>query len=163
MIFLYLQHYCTYKLSLKNTFVGTHLDFIGFVISIGCAIHCAILPFLISSLPFLSLGFLENPWIEKGIILLSLFLALYALSHGYLRHHRKKLPILIVSLGFSIIVFGLLWGPEELEFIITPTGSVFFGVAHYINWRYFKKSHIEYPDCHIHNPDLCKIEFLQPF
>ena len=136
---------------MKHTFVGTHLDFIGFATSVGCAIHCAFLPFLISALPFLGLGFLEHPWIEYGIILLSLFLALYALSHGYLRHHRKKLPIVIVSLGFAIIAFGLLWGPEELESIITPIGAVLIGVAHYINWRYIKKSQIEYPDCHIHN------------
>jgi hypothetical protein len=136
---------------MKNTFVGTHLDFVGFSTSIACAIHCAFLPFLISALPFLGLGFLENPWIEYSIILLSLVLALFALSHGYLRHHRKKLPILIVSVGFSIIAFGLLWGPEELEFIITPIGATLVGVAHYVNWLYIKKSKVEFPDCTHHN------------
>jgi hypothetical protein len=134
---------------MKNTFVGTHLDFIGFTASIGCAIQCAFLPFLISALPFLGLGILDNLWIENGIILVSLFLALYALSHGYLRHHRKKLPILIVSLGLAIISFGLLWGPEKLEFIITPLGASLIALAHYINWHYINKSKIEYPDCQI--------------
>ena len=137
---------------MKTTFVGTHLDFLGFSTSIACAIHCAFLPFLISALPFLGLGFLESPSIEYCIILLSLFLAIFALAHGYLRHHRNKLPILIVSLGFSIIAFGLLWGPKEVEFIITPIGASLVGVAHYINWRYIKKSRIEYPDCEIHHP-----------
>ncbi|WPR76746.1 MerC domain-containing protein [Algoriphagus sp. NG3] len=137
---------------MKNTFVGTHLDFIGFSASIVCAIHCAFLPFLISALPFLSLGFLENPWIEYSIILLSLFLALLALSHGFSKHHKKKLPIIIVSLGFLIIAYGLLWGPEELELIITPTGAVIVGIAHYINWLYIRKSKIEFPDCN--HPNL---------
>ena len=136
---------------MKNTFIGTHLDFIGFVTSLGCAIHCAFLPFVISALPFLGLGFLDNPWFENGIVLASLLMALYTLSHGYLRHHRKKLPIRIVSLGFAIIAFSLLWGPEELEFIITPLGAVLVGIAHYLNWRFIKKSRVEYPDCTIHN------------
>lgn len=136
---------------MKNTFAGTHLDFIGFSTSIACAIHCALLPFLISALPFLGLGFLDNPWIEYSIILLSLFLAVYALSHGYLRHHRKKLPILIVSLGFLIIAFGLIWGPEELEFIITPIGAVLVGLAHYVNWSYIRKSETGFPDCKNHS------------
>lgn len=136
---------------MKNTFIGVHLDFIGFSTSIACAIHCAFLPFIISALPFFGLGFLENPWIEYSVILLSLFLALFALSHGFLRHHKKMIPIQIVSLGFLLIAIGLLWAPENLEFIITPVGAVLIGVAHYINWLYIKKSKVEYPDCKDHN------------
>ncbi len=139
---------------MKNTFVGTHPDFIGFTAFIGCAIHCAFLPFLISALPFLGLSYLDNLCIENGIILFSLFLALYALTHGYLRHHRKKLPILIGSLGFAIIAFGLLWGPEEFELITSPLGAILIGIAHYTNWCYINKSKIEYPDCQIQNPNL---------
>jgi hypothetical protein len=135
---------------MKNTFVGTHLDFIGFSTSIACAIHCAFLPFLVSTLPFLGLGFLENPWIEYGIILLSLGLALFSLSHGYLRHHKKIRPILIVSFGFLLISFGLIWGPESLEFIITPVGALLVGIAHYVNWIKIKESHVEFPDCKNH-------------
>jgi len=135
---------------MKNTFVGTHLDFIGFSTSILCAIHCAILPFLISALPFLGLGFLENPWIEYSIILTSLFLALFALSHGFLRHHKKILPILIVSFGFLLISFGLIWSPESLEFIITPLGAVLVGIAHYVNWIKIKESNVDFPDCKNH-------------
>lgn len=114
---------------MKNPFVRTHLDFIVFSTSIVCAINCALLPFLISTLPFLGLGFLENPWIEYSIILISLFLALFALSQGFLRHHKKKLPILIVSFGFLIISFGLILSPENLEFIITPIGAVLIGFS----------------------------------
>ncbi len=132
---------------MKSSFVGVHPDFIGFSTSIACAIHCAFLPFLISSLPFLGLGFLENPWIEYSIILISLFLALYALSHGYLRHHKKKRPILLVSLGFLIIAYGLIWSPERLESIITPLGALLIGIAHYINWTLIRKSKNKFPDC----------------
>ena len=134
---------------MKNTFVGTHLDFVGFATSIACAIHCAFFPFLISSLPFLGLGFLQSTWIENGIILLSLLLALYPMSQGYLKYHHKKLPILIVSLGFAIIACGILWSPEDLEFIITPIGAILIGLAHYLNWRNIN-SRNKYAECNIH-------------
>ncbi len=132
---------------MKNSFAGAHLDFIGFSTSIACAIHCALLPFMISTLPFLGLGFLDNPWVEYSIILLSLFLALYALAHGYLRHHKKTLPINIVSVGFLLIGIGQTWSHAELEFILTPFGAVLIGLAHYVNWRLIRKSQIQFPDC----------------
>lgn len=132
---------------MKNTFIGAHLDFIGFSASLACAIHCALLPFVISTLPFWGLGFLANPYIEYAVILSSLFLALYALSHGYLRHHHQVRPILIVSLGFLIISIGLLWGPESLESIITPLGATVIAWGHYLNWKAIKKSTIAYPTC----------------
>ncbi len=136
---------------MNNTFAGAHLDFIGFSTSIACAIHCALLPFLISTLPFLGLGFLDNPWIEYSIILFSFFLALFALVHGYLRHHKKTLPINIVSVGFLLIAIGQIWAPHELEFIITPLGAILVGLAHYANWRLIKKSQIQFPDCKKHS------------
>jgi hypothetical protein len=132
---------------MKNTFVGTHLDFIGFSTSIACAIHCAFIPFIVSSLPFLGLGFLENPWIEYGTILLSLCLALISLSHGYLRHHKKILPIIFVNFGFLLIAFGMIWGPESLESVITPAGAMLIGIAHYVNWIKIKESNVDFPDC----------------
>ncbi|MBD8488242.1 MerC domain-containing protein [Echinicola sp. CAU 1574] len=78
---------------MKNSFVGIHLDFIGFSASVACAIHCVALPFLISVLPFIGLGFLMNHWIEYSVILLSFFLAVFALSHGFWNHHRNSLAI----------------------------------------------------------------------
>ncbi|WP_268036793.1 MerC domain-containing protein [Algoriphagus sp. PAP.12] len=132
---------------MKNTFIGAHLDFIGFSASLACAIHCAFLPFVISTLPFLGLGFLANPYIEYAVVLSSLFLALYALSHGYIRHHQKMLPILIVSLGFLIISIGLLWAPESLESVITPLGAIVIAWGHFLNWKAIKKSKVDYPSC----------------
>lgn len=137
---------------MKNSFIGIHLDFIGFWTSIACAIHCAFLPFLISALPFVGLGFLDHPWIEYSVFILSFILAVFALSHGYKRHHKNLTPIIMVSIGFLTIGFGLLWGPENLESFITPIGAVLVGAAHYVNWHKIKRSDVDFPECenHIH-------------
>lgn len=135
---------------MKNSFVGIHLDFIGFSASIACAVHCALLPFLISSLPFLGLGFLDHPWIEYSVVFLSFVLAVLALSYGYRRHHKKLSPIILVIVGFLTIGYGLLWGPESLEPVITPLGAVLVGMAHYVNWVKIKTSDVEFPHCENH-------------
>ncbi|WP_186758543.1 MerC domain-containing protein [Echinicola salinicaeni] len=149
---------------MKNSFIGAHLDFIGFSTSLACALHCAALPFLISVLPLIGLGFLMNQWIEYIIILLGFFLAVFALSHGFWNHHRNSLPLLLILIGFGIILAGLIFGhgaaahaitrsgpfplieinknPSTVEHFITPIGAVFVSAAHYINWHYIKKSKI---------------------
>ncbi|HEY2583370.1 MAG TPA: MerC domain-containing protein, partial [Mucilaginibacter sp.] len=49
------------------------LDNVGMTASVLCAIHCALVPLLITSLPLLGLGFLANPWLEWSMIILALF------------------------------------------------------------------------------------------
>ncbi|MBN7811823.1 MerC domain-containing protein [Algoriphagus sp. H41] len=147
---------------MKTTSIGTHLDWIGISASLACAIHCMALPFLLSALPILGLGFLANPWIEYLVIVLSLFLAAFAISHGFSRHHRKSLPILLVVIGFSVILAGLVWGhghglapietagPVQLkrlvkshrtnDHFITPIGAMLVALGHFANWLYIRKS-----------------------
>ena len=126
---------------MKNQFIGLHLDFIGFSASMLCAVHCAALPFLLSLAPLAGLQFLENPWIEYCIILLSFFIASSALIHGYRKHHQKKLSVLIAILGFILIAVGHLFESSEWwEIVFTSLGGVTIAVAHLINWRHIKLS-----------------------
>ena len=132
---------------MKNKFVGLHLDFIGFSASMLCAIHCAALPFLLTMAPLAGLQFLDNPWIEYTIILLSFFIASNALTHGYRRHHKKLLALIIAIAGFILIGVGQLLQIEWQEILLTSIGGMTIAMAHLINWRYIKKSQIEFPDC----------------
>lgn len=147
---------------MKSHSLGINLDWIGISASVACAIHCLALPFLISALPLLGLEVLANHWIEYSVIILSLLLAVVALSHGFTRHHQRFLPILLVILGFSIILIGLIWGHDHayglietagpflighlqekhnsIEHFITPIGALIVALAHYVNWYFIKKS-----------------------
>lgn len=132
---------------MKNQFVGSHLDFVGFSASLLCALHCAALPFLLSLAPLAGLQFLNNAWIEYTIILVSFFIASYALVHGYRRHHQKPMALLIVLAGFILIGTGHLLQVEWQEIILTSCGAVVVSVAHLINWKQIKQSNVEFPDC----------------
>jgi len=135
---------------MKNQFVGLHIDFIGFSTSVLCAVHCAALPFLLSLAPLAGLQFLNNPWVEYTIILLSFLMASFALIHGYRKHHQKLLPLLIVTVGFALIFTGHLLQFEWTEITFTSCGAVAIAIAHLINWKYIKRSKVEFPDCLYH-------------
>jgi hypothetical protein len=49
---------------MKRPKLTSKLDRIGMTASTACAIHCAAVPLLITSLPLIGLGFLANPWVE---------------------------------------------------------------------------------------------------
>ena len=136
---------------MKNQFVGLHLDFVGFSASLLCAVHCAALPFLLSLAPLAGLQFLENPWIEYTIILVSFFVASYALVHGYRRHHRKALALIIVTIGFFFIGAGHLLHMEWTEVVFTSCGGTLIATAHLINWRQIRQSKVGFPNCVINN------------
>ena len=130
----------TSKQNMKNQFVGLHLDFAGFSASMLCAIHCAALPFLLSMAPLAGLQFLENPWIEYSIILLSFLIASNALIHGYRRHHHRSLALVVAITGFILIALGHTLGVEQIEILFTSCGGVLIAIAHLINWKHINQS-----------------------
>lgn len=125
---------------MKNQFIGMHLDFIGFSASLLCAIHCAVLPFLLGIASYAGLHVIDNPMIEYGFIFLSLIVASKTLIHGWRKHHKKLLALITAITGFIIIAIGQFSQTEWQEIILTPSGGVLIAIAHVINWRGIKKS-----------------------
>jgi len=115
---------------------GAKLDSIGMTASFLCAIHCAIVPLLITSLPLFGLGFLANPWLEWGMIIFALLIGVYAIGLSYVRTHHRFLPMLLLIIGFFIIIAGHLLIRSWREAIIVPFGGLFIVAAHFFNFRY---------------------------
>lgn len=67
------------------------LDHLGAGFSLGCAVYCALQPFLIVLLPLLGLEFLLNRSLEMLVLGCSLLLALWAVLVGVRRHSHKWL------------------------------------------------------------------------
>ena len=83
-------------------------DTAGMVASIGCAIHCAAMPFVIAYLPALGLSFLADEAFHKWMALGCFLIALMAFVPG-LRTHGRLTPVLIGSVGLvmiSVAAFG---------------------------------------------------------
>src|SRR6478752_1911410 len=79
-------------------------DALGIATSVVCAIHCALLPVLVSSLPVFGINIVHNLVFEWGMILLAFVVGSYSLFHGFIKHHRSFTPILIFSAGFICLV-----------------------------------------------------------
>ncbi|MEM8864410.1 MAG: MerC domain-containing protein [Planctomycetota bacterium] len=77
-------------------------DWVGVVASIGCAIHCAAMPFVIAYLPALGLSFLADEAFHQWMAGACFLIALTAFVPG-LRKHRRPGPVLIASVGLAMI------------------------------------------------------------
>jgi hypothetical protein len=83
-------------------------DLAGMVASVGCAIHCAAMPFVIAYLPSLGLSFLADEAFHKWMAVGCFIIALAAFGPG-LRKHGSCTPIIVGSVGLvmiSIAAFG---------------------------------------------------------
>jgi hypothetical protein len=66
-------------------------DALGIAASVACAIHCAILPLLLSSLPLFGINIINNTSFEYIMIFIALCIGLYSLWHGYKKHHHSAI------------------------------------------------------------------------
>ncbi|MBN9385703.1 MAG: MerC domain-containing protein [Chitinophagaceae bacterium] len=109
-------------------------DILGISASIICAIHCAILPLLLVSLPVLGVNIIHNAAFEYGMIVLAFLVGSLALLHGFRHHHRHPGPWLLFTAGLLLLVAKQIWHQYELWFLPFAVGFVIG--AHVINYRF---------------------------
>ena len=118
---------------MKSLTKSGRLDQFGMTASIACAVHCAVLPLVITSLPLIGMEFLANVWVEITMILLALVIGAWSMTTSYLQH-KNIVPIMVLLTGFFFIATGhFLW--HELEAVMIPLGGFTIAAAHYINWK----------------------------
>jgi len=117
--------------------LSPRLDNIGITASTLCAIHCAVVPLLFTSLPLVGLGFLANAWVEWGMIIFALVIGVYSIGLSYWRTHRRSVPLFMLVSGFVIIMGGHAFTTTgKSEAMIVPVGGLLIAAAHYVNYRY---------------------------
>jgi hypothetical protein len=79
-------------------------DGLGITAAAACAIHCAVLPLLFTSLPLLGINVIHNPAFEYGMIALALGIGIVALRHGYKLHHHNWRPTALLAVGFVFLI-----------------------------------------------------------
>lgn len=80
-------------------------DWLGIAASIGCAIHCAAMPFVIAYLPALGLSFLADEAFHKWMALVCFLIAIVAFIPG-IRKHGNWIPVSIGAAGLALITFA---------------------------------------------------------
>ena len=78
---------------------------LGVSAGLACAIHCALLPLFISTLPLFGINILDNIYFEVSMILVALFIGGFTLWHGYKKHHHKLSPLILFSTSFFMVSY----------------------------------------------------------
>ncbi len=121
-------------------------DKLGIAASIACAIHCAVLPLIMTSLPVLGINIINNFWFEIAMILLALGIGIYSLTHGFKKHHHQLLPIFIFSSGMVLLLMKQVFHQQQIWFLIPAVALIV--TAHFINYRKCRTAdHCHTDDC----------------
>ncbi|HTH66842.1 MerC domain-containing protein [Rhodanobacter sp. T12-5] len=127
-------------------------DRIGATASFLCAIHCALLPFVLALLPFLGLEFLADQGFERGFVLFACALALIALIRGF-RRHQQPLPLLLAAPGLALLLLGVTYAENYsvvLHSVLVTCGGLLLASAHFVNLRRDSRQgadHVHGPQC----------------
>lgn len=119
----------------ENILRKLNLDTLGIGASLICAVHCALLPLLITALPLLGLEMLENEKLEYGLLAFSFFAGCTALFRGYRHHHHHIRPLLLFSAGFILLLLGHFLAMHFWEPLIITAGALLIVAAHLWNLR----------------------------
>lgn len=85
---------------------AAYVDRVGAMASLLCAVHCALLPFVLALLPLIGLGFLAGHAFERGFVACATVLAGASILVAYRRHRRPHALYLMVP-GIALLVFGV--------------------------------------------------------
>ena len=127
-------------------------DRVGATASFLCAIHCALLPFVLALLPFVGLEFLADHRFERGFVLFACALALFALIRGY-RRHQGPLPLLLAAPGLALLLLGVTYAEGysiALHSVLVTCGGLLVASAHFVNLRNDRRHGQDHD--HVHGP-----------
>jgi hypothetical protein len=114
-------------------------DALGIATSLACALHCALLPLVFTSLPVFGVNVIENFSFEILMVVFAFAIGFYSLYHGFKKHHHNLLPIVVFIAGFIFLILKLFFIEYENWLLVPAVAGII--TAHFINYR----------SCRVHN------------
>ena len=114
-------------------------DALGIGASLACAIHCALLPLFLSSLPLFGINIIHHIGFEVLMIVLAFCVGSYSLYHGYKKHHHSLLPLSLFITGILLLTLKQFFIQFETWLLIPAVALII--TAHFINYK----------SCRVHN------------
>jgi len=112
-------------------------DRFGATASFLCAVHCALLPFVVAVLPTLGLGFLADHEYEEMFVVFACLLAGTTIVLGVRRHGDRRALALVVP-GIGLLLAGVAVEFDKLPIIhatLVCFGGTLLALAHVVNLR----------------------------
>ncbi|PZX62752.1 MerC domain-containing protein [Hydrotalea sandarakina] len=102
-------------------------DVVGIITSVACAIHCALLPIVLTSLPLLGIEVIHNRAFEYFMIGLAFVIGAFSLLRGYLYKHHQLKPLVIFLIGILFLVAKQFWHKWEVVLLIPAVIFIVYG------------------------------------
>ncbi|MCB0667411.1 MAG: MerC domain-containing protein [Saprospiraceae bacterium] len=126
---------------MEDRFWGFHLDFLGFIASIICAIHCAALPILVTLSVLGGMTWISDPVFELSFLIASLTIAGFTLWNGYRKQTIDRTSLVLFAIGFSLLLVSrMLPHTHGVELIFAIAGGLSIATGHVFHWSAFRKS-----------------------
>lgn len=111
------------------------VDRVGATASLLCAVHCALLPFVLAVLPLIGLEFLAGHAFERIFVACAAALASASILAAYRRHRRPHALFLMLP-GIALLLFGVAVNLDvhvALHTVAVVCGGVLVASAHVTN------------------------------
>lgn len=116
--------------------LGLDIDTLGATASFLCAIHCALVPLIVTFGLLSGVSFLADPIWDVVFIGIAVVLASISLVNGYRKHHQKWYPLVLAGLGFLLIGIGhSLHHSSLFAASLSVVGGLLVAVGHLSNYR----------------------------
>jgi len=111
------------------------LDAVGAFASFLCAIHCAAMPLLLSTVPFAGIELLADHRLERLFVGFAVVFGMIVIGAGYCRHKAWTVGALYLVGVLSLMVgaFGAVHGVGHAALL--AFGGLMLGSAHAVNRR----------------------------
>lgn len=141
-----LQQCCIYVYLRLNHFMPLKInwDAMGIAASLACAIHCALLPLFLSSLPLFGVNIIDNLYFEYLMVAIAFMVGIKALHHGRKKHHHRNLPMVVFTVGILLLLAKVIWHQWQLWLLFPAVATIV--TAHYLNFHYCRV-HDHADDC----------------
>lgn len=118
----------------------TFLDRMGFCVSTACAVHCLLLPFLITVLPLIGLGFFVSHRGELYLLAFAVVTATASFCWGTRRHGKFHTLLFLVAAG---LFFFIAHSEPNLarHGVLMAVGGSCLAAGHFLNRRLCKSCH----------------------
>jgi predicted membrane channel-forming protein YqfA (hemolysin III family) len=119
------------------------LDKAGMVASVTCAVHCMIMPLIITLLPIFGLSLFATEEFEWILLMISAMLGVTSLCFGF-RKHKSFKAFSFLGIGLTMIVIGRLMHEHinhlkvfhfDLYLLFLVIGAIMVALSHWLNNR----------------------------
>ena len=122
------------------------LDKAGMIASLTCALHCMVMPLIVTLLPIFGLSMLATEEFEWLLLMISAVLGVISLCFGFKKHKSLK-AFSFLGIGLTLLVIGRLAHEHvqniqilkvDIYLIFLVIGAILVAISHWANNRLCK-------------------------